>query len=426
MAETMQVRRNKTGDLISINFPTTETICQYPSEYFSNNRRKPKINVTLVYPDLASARSVLLEQMASNRLTLEVVNTYLYHAIQKIESEDLKGWNSYGTEICRPNEKITPISLVEVNIINARKDGPLNPRGDRADDHWLLLHVTGVYRVLRATIPAYKALILRKINDQLRGLNPTARPITDVATVFQSWLCDRTYLSFIAILDMFLYRYPTHELSTIRLSTIGSRYRDCAGLLSLGFIVNLLGMANGSELAQWIFLEKTGEELITMMRPEEESDKSDSYFPYQIDLGLVTKSHYSAVANPFFFQWVHIIGALSGSIRSINAKQFSDTQLSNIITNAGAVAYAYRHVANIQKVFSDKDDPVGEEDTFDEEVVTDILNTRSPDTWYSAIKAEGNKLPEVAKDFVIRASNAIENPREGTIGRFLRNFAQSM
>lgn len=312
------------------------------------------------------------------------MSTYLYYAISTIGAEDLQGWESYGTKICGANERITPISLADVTVVNARRDGPLHMRGDKSDDHWLLLHVTGVYRILRATIPAYKALILKKINDQLRGISPLARPITDVTTVFQSWLCDRTYLSFIALLDMFLYRFPTHELSTIRLSTIGSRYRDCAGLLSLGFIVNLLGMANGSELAQWIFLERTGEELITMMRPEEESEKAESYFPYQIDLGLVTKSHYSAVSNPFFFQWVHIIGALSGSTRSINAKQFSDTQLSNIITNAGAVAYAYRHVANIQKVFSDKDDPITtEEDSIEAEIVTDMLNTRSPDVWYA-------------------------------------------
>lgn len=137
---------------------------------------------------------------------------------------------------------------------------------------------------------------------------------------------------------MYFNKFPLHPLANLRIGTTGSRFRDCAALISYGYLADLLGMTKNTDVMDWVFLEHVGNDIDRIMTSEDELLDNYSYFPYHVDLGLVTKSAFSATANPHFFEWVHVIGALMKSPRSLNARHISDSRALDILANAACVA----------------------------------------------------------------------------------------
>lgn len=121
-----------------------------------------------------------------------------------------------------------------------------------------------------------------------------------------SWLNDRGFLKMVAGIDMFLHWFKDNESAILRMGSLESRFRDCAGLLSYGYAQSILNIDAG-DLMDWIFVKSMGDELVKMSTEGQESGNKESYFP---DLGLVSKSAYSSNANPYLFLWIHIIGCI--------------------------------------------------------------------------------------------------------------------
>lgn len=67
----------------------------------------------------------------------------------------------------------------------------------------------------------------------------------------------------------------------MRVGTTGSRFRDCAGLMSYGYLLALLNMGNVSSLLEWVFVETIAKDINRMMQEDEKLDTQFSYFPYQ-------------------------------------------------------------------------------------------------------------------------------------------------
>lgn len=74
-----------------------------------------------------------------------------------------------------------------------------------------------------------------------------------------------------------------------------------------------------------------------MMKTDEVLEDISSYFPYQINFRIVTRSCYSAVDNPLFYEFILVAGALLRSQRLMNAKHLSDAQKNNILLNCGVL-----------------------------------------------------------------------------------------
>ncbi|CAG4949537.1 unnamed protein product [Parnassius apollo] len=140
---------------------------------------------------------------------------------------------------------------------------------------------------------------------------------------------------------MFFTKFPTHPYACMRIGTTGSRHRDCAALISYGYLLNLLGMTNTTDVMDWVFIEQVGNDIDRMMKEEEELMETHSYFPYHVDMSLVLKSAYSATANPHFFEWVHITRALLRTSKSCNARHITESRATDILANAACLAYAY-------------------------------------------------------------------------------------
>lgn len=69
-------------------------------------------------------------------------------------------------------------------------------------------------------------------------------------------------------------------------------------------------------------------------------------------MGLVVKSVFSATENPHFFEWIHLLGALMISARSMNAKHITDSRAADIFANAARVANFFgQHLFNSSSEF---------------------------------------------------------------------------
>lgn len=96
---------------------------------------------------------------------------------------------------------------------------------------------------------------------------------------------------------MFLVRFPSHELSEVRIGTVTSRHKDCSVLQSLQYIKKIFTMTF-PQLSLWLWSRSLCTEFKSVFKTGEEINKRDSYMPYLMELQLSAKSPYSTVVNP--------------------------------------------------------------------------------------------------------------------------------
>ena len=145
----------------------------------------------------------------------------------------------------------------------------------------------------------------------------------------------------IAAYDMYFCKFPKHDRSYLRVCTINSRYRDCDALMSLGYIKNLLNIKDEADILDWVYTNQIADEIFNMVQAKGEYNETDSYFPYQADMGLFNKTYYSNTKNPQTHLFINSIGFLSKYARSRNARHISDINTLNLVQNAKIVAYAF-------------------------------------------------------------------------------------
>lgn len=285
----------------------------------------------------------------------------------------------------------------------------------------------------KATVRDYRKQITERVNVQLRAIKGTASEITEIVDMYKGWVNDKGFNTLVAVYDMFFNRFPNHPLANLRIGTTGSRFRDCAALISYGYLIDLLGMTQTTDVMDWVFLEHIGNDIDRMMTSEDELDMVYSYFPYHVDLGLVTKSAFSATANPHFFTWVHMIGTLMKSPRSLNARHISDSRQLDILANAACVAYAYASSFTFNKVYTEDGQELEEQDEVCEgsddegksskDDIDAILKSRDPVSWCTIIKSLGGSLPKKVKAFIIKSTSGQSEIREGTMEEQVKRMA---
>lgn len=273
----------------------------------------------------------------------------------------------------------------------------------------------------------------KRITTQLRALRSTAPEMTDVVDLYSSWSSDKGYNMLVASYDMFFHRFPNHQYANLRIGTIGSRYRDCAALLSFGYISAFLGMDRLTEVLDSVFVEQVGKDIDRMMMSTDERVNQFSYFPYHVDMGLVMKSAYSASANPHFFEWVHIIGTLLKSSRSMNAAHVCDARLPDIISNAACVAFAHANNVSFTKVYTENGVPLKATEEEEEDAtggesnaVDDVLKTRDPKDRCSMLQGMDGDVPTPVKNYMKKIISGFTDPRSGTIAASLVNLAPTL
>lgn len=357
----------------------------------------------------------------------------MYHYGKTIKVKLDEKWTSYGVEVGDKDQEISPMSLIQVNLVESPREFPKSEASEAEDDTWMAGCVLSIYRLIRTSISEYKNQMAKRITTQLRALRSTAPEMTDVVDLYSSWSSDKGYNILVASFDMFFHRFPNHQYSNLRIGTIGSRYRDCAALLSFGYISTLLGMDRLTEVMDWVFVEQVGKDIDRMMMSTDERLNQFSYFPYHVDMGLVMKSAYSTSANPHFFEWVHTIGTLLKSSRSMNAAHVCEARLPDIISNAACVAFAFSNNVSFVKVYTETGAPLQAAKEDEEEAtggesnaLEDVLKTRDPKDWCSMLQGMEGDIPAPVKNYIKKIITGFTDPRSGTIAASLVNLAPTL
>ncbi|XP_049311308.1 uncharacterized protein LOC125778331 [Bactrocera dorsalis] len=195
-----------------------------------------------------------------------------------------------------------------------------------------------------------------------------------------------------------------------------------------------MGLVNQGDLLLWIFDKTLADEAMRIFKDGEEYGSQYSYFPYQVDFGLCTRSAYSARMNPALHCFGNIIGAMMTQVRSFNARMILQANVKDVISNAQLVGFVFatRSERNIQ--FLRSDDPNldqgheeygkqkkldSEGDDLDEEEDPNQLippTGREPLDWFNWYDQVNGKPSKEMRKFFKQVQDSIQNVRPGSIG----------
>ncbi|AJR28481.1 nucleoprotein [Landjia virus] len=418
--------------------PSDKLEPQYPSTFFvNNNNARPSLTVEQSNYSLDEIRKIVHHGIMHGTIKVQHAIRYLYLVGAKVTETLESDWESFNIKIGSRGESVGIFSTLNVTEDRSVKiDGSSSPDVDEKQDCWMVLYLLFVYRYTRATNATYQALLIDKLKVQIAAVYTGDINVPSPKATFKSWLNNKNYLKIVAAYDMFLCKFPNNEYAYWRFGTIVSRFRDCASLLSLNHMRETAGIP-GKDLFGWMYMPVLREESISMMKPGEELDKSDSYAPYMMDFGLTLKSPYSASACPSVYTWCHFVCSWLVSARSRNARMISDAGIAQLRTNAAIVAYVHSKNYDFDLQFTDNpgiidgtikiDGSGGDDDSDDDTGSTtgtiirpdELPTTRNNVEWVQYLKSQNNQLPYKIEQFIKEESQKMTNMRAGSIGKHL-------
>ncbi|CAG9130429.1 unnamed protein product [Plutella xylostella] len=396
----------------------------YPDAWFEANRGKPVVSTGSSTESIDDLRKAILHGFENSNIDKEVAKVYMTKLAATIKAKCPVAWMSYGVEICAEGAEITPLDLIKHNQQDAVTVGTkVGAEKDESNRNVLLLLLT-IYRVLRISNAEGKQAVIDHFKKQLDTIGDRRSIVSAHATkiaTHATWQSDREYIKIVAMYDMFLYRFSDVDMASARFGSISSRYRDCAALLSVGFVSKLVGLATEG-LADWVFVNSIADELEQMTEDNnyQESLNEFSYFAYQADFGLVSKSAYSSVANPGTFFWLHVIGALMGSKRSLMARKNTDVNTTNLMTNAIIVAFAHKRNITLCKPYTEDGDELEEGEGGSG--LAGAFHSTNATEWFEHMRVRNFELTDSMKEFFAAVKVSLPKPREGTIGEYLKAY----
>lgn len=202
-----------------------------------------------------------------------------------------------------------------------------------------------IYRKAKATATdeAYGTNISERLNVyfQGNGLNMSAEDVNEFAHYTGQDKLTENYKKMICAIDAFFFKFSNMDFSKIRMATLPSRYLGAATLTSMAEIASKLGITP-TELGYFVFTDPVAQEVDRIIEPGQTAEDQFGYFPYQLEMGLVTKSAYSSPQNPTLYLWLHTMGVILSNERSVKARLPKGVrdQMSTV-NSAIATAYAF-------------------------------------------------------------------------------------
>lgn len=403
---------------------------QYPAEWFKK-KIKPAAALKTVTLNLAELGLLVVGGLKHIKLTLDTALAFLYMAFKEKPTECREAWTSFGIEIGAVKEEITPWNIVTIT------DGGVHVPTEIAvneEERWelpaIIMYVLCLYRIAKITNTDYRDALEARMCDQIIGMGGKRVSFNGAANTYGAWVRNPEFCKVIAAIDMYLYHFKSHEYAPLRIGTLGSRYKDCAGLNSMSYAGRILGKTT-SDLFEWMFVRGIVENVNQMVIEDQETCVLSSYFPYQSDMGIVDKSAYSAVANTHFFHWVHLFGSLLGHRRSQNARFTYEGNLQDLSLSAILLVWAFSQGGELAVFFSADGTDYGQgvEAAVENSDLNDETNElwksttgRDPKTWFILCKVAGYKYPECVKKLIQRRQDKIEDCRPGTIGEYAKKI----
>nr|QIQ19260.1 nucleoprotein [Perhabdovirus trutta] len=400
--------------------PKLEDEVNYPSEFFVDGKIPAFLHY---YADKTQAEllGMIFGELSESRLPSELVTSYLYNVIKDWVEKLDAAWESYGTVIGDLNEVVNAFSLMSYQVAaQPLPDYKVGAVPADIDPVAMVIFLLAPYRIVGIQNEEYQTRVMQTIQNQLDSLGAkklSVRQLKNITTLTKS----PNYLKVVAAVDMFYFHFKNNnEKAVVRVSTLGSRHRDCAALATLNHIVQFTGLTL-LEVLDWVFTDQVAMEIARMMHPNQEIDQADSYMPYLKDFGLCRKSPYSSSANPGTHCWAQMTCALLGSKRSQNAIANTEENLVNLTRNAEIMACVLGTGATLVKAIeingvtgSEDDDAATEEDGTAEPTSMEALD------WLDYVKANNCQLTPKMEARVHMMSQRIQHARKDTVGAYLK------
>lgn len=439
-----------TKRVANFDYVDVDALVDYPSKWFEKHPgKKPEATVpttTCTKGDIFKAAKGGIKSMS---LSVATAKLALYEYGKTMKGTCDAAWASFGTTIGEAAAEVTPWDIITVGngvayqpteeTATVPTTASIQTQVNITDwsEKAVVLYILCIYRLLRITNDDYIGMLTTKMEQQLAVEKGGGMKLTGVTQVYAGWMSDRNYLKLVAAIDMFLYHFPSHEDGILRLGSLGSRFRDCAGLLSFGYALSILDIEAGA-LMDWIFVKTMGDEMLRMTYIGQETGSPGSYFPYQSDLQLVNRSAYSSTANPYLFHWIHIFGSLMSHKRSINARFNFEGNVADVGLNAVVLCWAFARGGELNPQFDEggldygkdieqtsgdldeEDTPQIQELTAEDKLWLETVG-RMPATWFALLKGNGFKVPPIVSRVIKRQRGRIGEVRMDSVGEYVKD-----
>ncbi|UZC34535.1 nucleoprotein [jopcycgri virus 1] len=402
-----------------------EKAVEYPSTFFSSTPlKKPNINIYYKDKDIKVIRNSLHQKICEGSGDVLQANAYLYKLYKDKIERNHHTWVSYGITIGTENADVNPFSMVTISEhVTGGNDLTSTIEAPVSVDKWLPYVLVFIFRVSRIVHDNYRIMLIDSVKRQAVGL-PDTISLEALISSCGSWINNPDYCKIIASLDMFYYRFPKSDLSNIRIGTISSRYRECAALTNYQHLVKVVGAESMGALFEWVFNSTVKDDLFRIFKSGEELDKEFSYFPYQVDFGLVQKSAYSATTNSGLYTWGSIVCVLNRDPQSLNARLLNFNSITDVVWNAKLLGYVKSNRVNTQIFFKEQNahDPVIMSNETSN-IMTGLPTGSNPVRWFNYMKSRNFAFPDECITFFNLIKESITDPRPGTIGEYIKmNF----
>lgn len=406
-----------------------------PTVWFTAHEgRKPEVIIpkcTLTLNDLAPMvkKAIAVSKLQGDMAIIFLSKYFAEHVKSDTLTED---WKSYGVMICPQGEAATPMSICTV------RDGPEADFSSQSQESLvdgdlpaMVLYILAIYRIQRLVHQSHITIVSNRIKDMLKGFRRDTIVqdtfLDSIQMAYKGWMANSNYLKLVASFDMFMFKFKNHNLASLRVATVSSRFRDCAGLTSIQQVAKTMGREICAEVGYWCFTPQLSKEFMNMFQGHEELSIQDSYFPYQIDLGLTDKSAYSATVNQTLYFFLHSVAALIGSKRSNNAIHNLDSDPDKTTRLAIWVALIHhtssdfsRDIVDYNETAPNRDDPVEDDDA-----QIDVTRPRdaNPKSWFSYLRDRNFEFTQNdLLQFAAMRNNLGRDLRENTIGHYLSTY----
>ncbi|QPO14167.1 N protein [Sodak rhabdovirus 1] len=395
------------------------------AEYLTEMKGKPPVAITQYEtPHAVGILKTMINDGLQPETDVKNAIAFIYHVAQNIKGTLLDDWISYGIVIGRGKDEITPLDLLDVTVHNESLKIDVTQDKTDPNEYGLLAKVLIPYRIAGAPVQqsGYRSELARRLGEVFATEPFNLKNVTGVLSVVH-WANNPDYCKLVAAIDMFLRKFPDHEMEKLRACTLGSYLKDCVMLSAIGQSAEAL-LINPATLLQYVFSNDLAEDVrrITRPQPNEERSVDHSYFQYMREFKLVPRSPYSASLNPNLFIWTQIIGALSGKRRSMYARMIDCASPGLTFIQAAYVVFHLKRHPQGKLYFVDDLSKLGSiRQASDDRSVSPVKEDglMPVEVLQSMIENQYSLTDEMREEFTC-AIKAIDGSRPGTVGEYIK------
>lgn len=397
-------------------------------EYLTEMQGKPRVVIPLFRNEDSirdTQKAILSGPIPANTPPSIGVN-YICHMLSRMIGVLDEDWISYDIKIGSPDDEICPLDLIDMVPKEVEFTGKAGQSASTMSDWGILAKCLMVYRVSLApqAQTGYKGELVKRL-QQIFMMDPYYMDNTSGVLGLQHWVSDASFCALVAAVDMFLRKFPRHDFERLRACTLGSQYRDCVIIGSISHTAKVLGTSPGGVFG-YIFNKDVAEEAEQVYAGgDDEKTKKDSYFQYMRDFGLVTKTAYSASANPNLFVWCHMIGTLAGKRRSMYARFIDCSNPVILLTEAMYIVYHLGGSADIDLRFvsTEAENERIQRHRAQLEAAGIMTTDRiTPDQILQLMRENNMSITVDMKEKFAPIIGTIDGSRAGTIGEFVKTY----